>query len=330
MQSLKGSYPQPRKVGQDGGPKTASEQPQTAVHKPLRLRPGGRIGVIAPAGCVAPDLLQAGVEAIRAEGFEVELSANLFAADGYLAGKASARAEDLTKFFQRRDIDAIFCARGGFGSVQLLPYLSPELGDHAKIFVGYSDVTTLLNWLRQYCNMVTFHAPMVAMDMARGLSQRVKAHFWDVLAGTTGTWKLDLGEVIRPGCAESEIMGGCLSLLVTTLGTRHEIDTVGKLLFLEDVGEPPYRLERMLTHLKLAGKLDRPAGVVFGDFTGCDGAGSRGLREIVHDIFHEAPYPVVMGMRAGHGSENLTLPFGVKMMLNGNAGTLEMLEAPVS
>jgi muramoyltetrapeptide carboxypeptidase len=301
-----------------------------AVHKPFRLRPGARIGVIAPAGCVAPELVQSGVQAIRAEGFEVELGPNLFATDGYLAGNAAARAADLMKFFQRRDIDAIFCARGGFGSVQLLPYLTAEFAGHAKIFVGYSDVTILLNWLRQCCNMVTFHAPMVAMDLARGLNPPAKAHFWGALTGAIATWKLDLGEVIRPGCAESEIMGGCLSLLVTTLGTRYEIDTSGKLLFLEDVGEPPYRLERMLTHLKMAGKLEQPAGVVFGDFTDCDGVGSRGLRDIVREIFAEAPYPVVMGMRAGHGPENLTLPFGVKMVLNGNVGTLEMLEAPVS
>ena len=301
-----------------------------AVHKPARLKPGARIGVVAPAGCVEANSLQPGIDAIRAEGFDVELSANLFANDGYLAGKARERARDLEDFFQRRDIDAIFCARGGFGSVQLLPYLSPELGRHAKIFVGYSDVTILLNWLRQFCHMVTFHAPMVAMDMARGLSEPARAQFWPVLSGATAAWKLDLGEVIRPGKAQSEIMGGCLSLLVTTLGTPYEIDTKGKLLFLEDVGEQPYRVERMLTHLKMAGKLDRAAGVLFGDFTGCDGAGSRGIKEIVVDIFDEAPYPVVMGMRAGHGPENLALPFGVKMFLDGDAGTLEMLEAPVA
>ena len=301
-----------------------------AVHKPGRLKRGARIGVVAPAGCVEPNSLKAGIEAIRAEGFEVELSANLLANDGYLAGKAQERAQDLRDFFHRRDIDAIFCARGGFGSVQVLPYLSSELSHHAKIFAGYSDVTILLNWLRQFCDMLTFHAPMVAMDMARGLSEPGRAYFWPVLTGTTDGWKLDLGEALRPGKAESEIMGGCLSILVTTLGTPYEIDTRGKLLFLEDVGEPPYRIERMLTHLKMAGKLDEVAGVLFGDFTNCDGAGSRGIREIVVDIFHEAPYPVVMGMRAGHGAENLALPFGARMLLDGNAAKLEMLEAPVA
>jgi muramoyltetrapeptide carboxypeptidase len=300
------------------------------VHKPARLKPGGRIGVVAPAGCVESNALQAGLEAIRAEGFEVELSDHLFANDGYLAGKAEDRARDLRDFFQRTDIDAIFCARGGFGSVQLLPYLSPVLGRHAKIFVGYSDLTILLNWLGQFCHMVTFHAPMVAMDLARGLSERDKAHFWPLLTGATIRWKINLGDMIRPGKVQAELLGGCLSLLVTTLGTPYEIDTKGKLLFLEDVGEKPYRIERMLTHLKMAGKLEQPAGVLFGDFTECDGPGGRGIREIVRDIFHDAPYPVVMGMSSGHGRENLALPFGVKMALDGDARTLEMLEAPVA
>ena len=301
-----------------------------AVHKPQRLRPGGRIGVLAPAGTVDSISIQAGVDAIRARGYEVELASNLFASAGYLAGEAHARAQDLLQFFRRPDIDAIFCARGGFGSVQLLPYLSADLSNYAKIFVGYSDVTTLLNWLCQSCQMVAFHAPMVATDLARGLSERGKAHLWHLLDGTMIDWKLSLGDTIRPGRVEAEMIGGCLSILVTTLATSHEIDTRGKLLFLEDVGERPYRVERMLTHLKMAGKLDSVAGVVFGDFSDCDDEGSRGVRDVVADIFHDAPYPVVMGMRAGHGPENLALPFGVKMRLDGGAAMLELLEAPVA
>jgi muramoyltetrapeptide carboxypeptidase len=301
-----------------------------AVHKPRRLGPDGRIGVIAPAGSVERESLEAGMEALRTEGFAIEAGPNLLAADGYVAGKAKARARDLVDFFRRPDIDAIFCARGGFGSAQLLPYLTVELSRYPKIFVGYSDVTFLLNWLRQFCGMVTFHAPMVAMDMAHGLSEATKRHLWPLLRGEMSEWKIDLGETIRPGRTEAEIIGGCLSILVTTLGTPYEIDTEGKLLFLEDIGEKPYRVERMLTHLKMAGKLDRPAGVILGDFTNCDGNGSRGVREVFCDLFRAAPYPVVTGMRAGHGPENLTLPFGVTMRLDGDSGSLAMLEAPVA
>jgi muramoyltetrapeptide carboxypeptidase len=299
------------------------------VQKPPRLRPGGRIGVVAPAGRVDCNEVESGLTAIRAEGFEVELGANLFGAKGYLAGDPQSRARDLVDFFQRSDIDAIFCARGGFGSIQLLPYLSATLQVSAKIFVGYSDITILLNWLRQFRGMITFHAPMVAMDLASGLSPQSRSHFWPLLTGELKSWKVDLTEVIRPGFAEGDMIGGCLSLLVTTLGTPYEIDTAGKVLFLEDVGEKPYRIERMMTQLLMAGKLDRPAGVLFGDFTRCDDTGPRDFREIVTDLFHHASYPVVMGMRAGHGDENLALPFGARMALDGNGATLELLESPV-
>jgi muramoyltetrapeptide carboxypeptidase len=300
------------------------------VNKPAPLRPGGKIGVVAPAGCIDDESLAAGVEAIRGEGFEVELARGIHDRKGYLAGAAESRVRDLLDFFQRTDIDAIFCARGGFGSIQLLPHLAnSEIRPPGKIFVGFSDITVLLNWLLQ-AGMVTFHAPMVAMEMARGLEARSKKHFWATLTGEVRTWQVNLGQVIRPGKAEAAMMGGCLSLVVTTLGTPYEINTAGKLLFLEDVGEKPYRIERMLTHLKMAAKLDHIAGLVFGDFTQCEGEDSRDVRQIIAELFHDAPYPVVMGMAAGHGKENLTLPFGVKMLLDGDAATLTLTESPVA
>jgi len=301
-----------------------------AVHKPPALKPGSKIGVVAPAGCVGEEALAAGAAAIRSKGFEVEFSPALHDCEGYLAGKAERRARDLITFFRRGDIDAIFCARGGFGSIQLLPYLSGELKNYPKIFAGYSDITVLLNWLLQKCRMVTFHAPMVAMDLARGLTAPVDDQLWKILTGGNKSWEIKIGETIRPGRAEATMMGGCLSMLVTTLATPYEIDTRGKLLFLEDVGEKPYRIERMLTHLKMAGKLDDLAGVVFGDFTGCDGEGPRGVRQVIGEIFAAAPYPVVMGLPAGHGEVNFALPFGVRWELDGHLGTLVLKESPVA
>lgn len=299
------------------------------MNKPPRLRPGARIGVVAPAGCVAEEALRAGIAAIEAEGFEVEVAPHVYARKGYLAGDEGERARELKSFFQRQDIAAIFCARGGFGSVQLLPYLDRQLGQYPKIFVGYSDLTILINWLGQYGGMVTFHAPMVAMDLARGLSPQGREHFWGVLTGARTQWTVRLGEVIRSGRARAEVMGGCLSLLVTTLGTPFEVDTRGKILFLEDVGEKPYRIERLLTHLKMAGKLSGVAGVILGDFTDCAGDGPRDVRQIVGEIFHDAEFPVVAGMTAGHGIENLALPLGVAMSLNSEDGTLTLDESPV-
>jgi muramoyltetrapeptide carboxypeptidase len=299
--------------------------------KPARLREGDRIGVLAPAGCVQRDALFRGVEAIRDQGFEVELSPRVLDTKGYLAGDELNRADDLINFFQRTDINAIFCARGGFGSAQLLPYLiGSNFCPAPKIFAGYSDITFLLNWINSRFGMVTFHAPMVAMELARGLSGRTQETFWGVLTGAKSEWQIELGEVIRTGKAEGDMMGGCLSVLVTTLGTPYEIQTDSKLLFLEDVGERPYRIERMLTHLKMAGKLDHLAGLVFGDFTNCEVEGSRGLVQIIKEMFAHARYPVLTGMPAGHGSEHITLPFGAKMILDGDSRSLSLVEPPIA
>lgn len=299
--------------------------------KPARLRKGGKIGVLAPAGAVQDEQLRAGVQALSAAGFSVELAPGVLEQKGYLAGDEEGRARTLQDFFRRKEIDAIFCARGGFGSIQLLPFLDSELiRNHPKIFVGYSDVSILINWLLQKCGIVAFHGPMVAMEMARGLRERNEEFFWGTLLGEKREWHLKLKEAIRPGVVEAEMVGGCLSVIVTTLGTPYEIRTAGKILFLEDIGEKPYRIERMLTHLKMAGKLGEIAGLVFGSFTDCVGDGPRGVPEIIQEHFHDASYPVVTGFPAGHGDENLLLPFGVRMALDGKAQTLSMLESPVA
>ncbi len=298
--------------------------------KPLPLRRGAKIGVVAPSGAVRAESLGAGVEALVRAGFYVELADGIHERKGYLAGNPEIRANALKDFFQRPDIDAIFCARGGFGSIQLLPLLDAKtIRLHPKIFVGYSDASILVNWFLLECGIVAFHGPMVAMEMARGLQARADDFFWGTLCGEKKRWEIKVAEVIRSGTVEAEMVGGCLSVMVTTLGTPYEIVTAGRILFLEDVGERPYRIERMLTHLQMARKLTGIAGLVFGQFEDCEGEGDRGLTEIIQDLFRDAPYPVIAGLPAGHGGENL-LPFGVKMSLDTRAGTLSLLESPVA
>ncbi len=299
--------------------------------KPGPLHFGDRIGVVAPAGSVNLERLEAGVVALRGAGFNVELAQGLTEKKGYLAGNEEPRARALEQFFVRPDIGAVFCARGGFGSVQLLPLLDADLvRQHPKVFVGYSDVTILLNWLRQTCGLVTFHGPMVAMDIAAGMTGRTREFFWKTLSGEKTHWDIKVPQIIRDGVAEGEMAGGCLSLLVTTLGTSYEVDTKGKILFLEDIGERPYRIERMLTHLKMAGKFNEIKGLVFGSFSQCEGDGAREVTDIIAEFFCDAAYPVVMGFPAGHGDENVVLPFGIKMKLDGDAGTVSLLESPVA
>jgi muramoyltetrapeptide carboxypeptidase len=298
--------------------------------KPRALRPGGRVGVVAPAGCIDRERLEAGIKAFTDLGFAVEMAEGIEDRKGYLAGDQEKRAKVLTNFFKRDDIEAIFCTRGGFGSIQLIPFLDPEtIRLHPKIFAGYSDVSVLLNWLHQSCGFITFHGPMVAMDLARGLAEREEDFFWGTLSGSKTTWRLDGLPTIRAGRGEGELVGGCLSMIVTTLGTPYELDTDGKVLFLEDVGERPYRVERMLTHLKMAGKLDRIGGMVFGTFTDCQGNGDREVDDVIAELFGSVAYPVISGFPAGHGEENLLLAIGAKMEVDGSSGALSLLEAPV-
>jgi len=298
--------------------------------KPPRLRKGQKIGIVALAGPVEENRVQTGMKSIIEAGFEVELSPGIHERNGYFAGSSASRAKDLENFFKRSDISAIFCARGGFGSVQLLPLLHAHvIRSNPKIFLGYSDISLLLSWMQQSSGVVTFHGPMVAVDFARGLSQRAADYFWPVLLGQKQEWKAKAQEALRPGKAEAPLIGGCLSALVTTLGTPYEIETQGRILFLEDVAEKPYRIERMLTHLQMAGKLDRLAGLILGDFVDCADDGERGLKEIFIDLFHRVPYPVLSGFPAGHGQENLLLPLGVKMSLDSEACELSLLDSPV-
>jgi muramoyltetrapeptide carboxypeptidase len=300
------------------------------LQKPAPLKRGDKIAVVATSGALQDEQLRAGVQALERAGFSVELPENILDRNGYLAGEHEKRAGILQAFFEREDVAAIFSARGGFGSVQLLPLLNADLiRRHPKIFVGYSDVSILLSWLLQHCGMVAFHGPMVAMELAAGLGGQNADFFWGTLSGEKRQWRLDLGETVRPGVAEAEMAGGCLSTIITTVGTPYEIETKGKLLMLEDVAEKPYRIERMLTHLKMAGKLTGLAGLVFGTFTRCEGEGERDVRTIIHDLFRDAPYPVVTGLAAGHGAENLLMPFGVRMRLDAKARTLSLLESPV-
>ena len=297
--------------------------------KPPPLRPGDTIGVIAPAGAVYEDLLARGVRALETSGFRVVLAEGILARKGYLAGSEQQRAETLERFFLRDDIAAIFCARGGFGSIQLLPALDPDLiRAHPKIFVGFSDVTALLNWMSQCCGVVVFHGPMVAVEFAGELEGGVSSGFWDALTGKRRLWQIKGSGVLRSGGApvRGALAGGCLSVLVTTLGTPYEIDTEGKIVFLEDVGERPYRIERMLTHLRMAGKLDHVAGIVTGAFNDCESGAERDVTEVLADVFADAPYPVVTGLPCGHATPNTLLPIGLTAELDGRNGVLMLVE----
>jgi muramoyltetrapeptide carboxypeptidase len=230
--------------------------------------------------------------------------------------------------FSTPTVKAIIAARGGYGTGRLLPFIDPPvLRGNPKIFVGHSDLTFLLNDLVQRAELVSFHGPMIT-----DLDKRPEAagHLLAMLTGDRIRWHEPAQEVIQPGTAEGRLVGGCLSVIVATLGTPYALDTRGCLLFLEDVNEKPYRVDRMLTQLRQAGMLDGVAGVIFGEMSGCVAAENEqvSVRDVIAEAFATAPYPVAYGLPSGHGAGTLTLPFGIRARLAGERLTL--LESPVA
>lgn len=295
--------------------------------KPRPLRRGDLIGVVAPAGAIEAAGVGAGGHVLEQAGYRVQFGNSVFKRAGYLAGSDRERVADLEDMFRNPDIRAIFAARGGYGSGRLLPHL--DLGlvrGHPKIFVGYSDLTFLLTHLVQAAELVAFHGPMVM-----GLAQHPDGtrRLLSLLGGDRTDWNLHAAEIMQPGTAEGVLVGGCLSALVASLATPYEIQTAGRLLLIEDVNEKPYRIDRMLTQLRQAGKLDAVAGVIFGEMAGCTAEPDESMTvwDVIRQAFAGVTYPVAVGLPTGHGRGAVTLPLGIRARLAGERLTL--LESPL-
>jgi muramoyltetrapeptide carboxypeptidase len=235
----------------------------------------------------------------------------------------------------RDEVRAILCARGGYGANYLLDTINLEtIKAHPKIFVGYSDITSLLTYILDSAGLVTFHGPMVTKDFTR--SNGVDFGSWRFALSGAFDWALDLGpqSSVKPlvdGAAQGILYGGCLSLLVASLGTPYEIRTAGTILFIEDADEKPYQIDRMLMQLKLAGKLDDVRGIIFGEMLDCFQQPDQGytLEEVILRVVGDFGIPVVYGLRSGHVShENVTLPIGVRaeLQVSGANITFRILE----
>jgi muramoyltetrapeptide carboxypeptidase len=288
--------------------------------KPRALRPGDKVGIVAPASNVKRELLEAGCDALRCAGYEPFYFESILERDLYFAGSAERRARELEDMFARDDIRAIICARGGYGSNYLPPMLDPnKIVAHPKILVGYSDSTTLLCCMADSANFVTFHGPMVAKDFT--LVDGVDLKSWQNALGGAEEWEIAEGSGAKPlvtGEAEGILYGGCLSMLASSLGTPYEIRTTGTILFIEDVAAKPYQIDRMLMQLKLAGKLKDVRGIIFGEMMDCRQSPDQDytLEEVVLRIIEDLHIPVAFGLRSGHVSRaNITLPIGVQARL---------------
>jgi muramoyltetrapeptide carboxypeptidase len=294
---------------------------------PPRLEQGDGIGIIAPAGPIADPELQPGADLLTSLGFKVFLSSHVLGKKDYLAGDDRVRLRDLHDMFRDDKIKAILCARGGYGTLRLLESIDYEIiRENPKILVGYSDITALLVALHKRTGLVTFHGPMLR-DFRRNQHENLSSLLRLVGSGDKLSLPLPDGEIICPGKAEGVLVGGNLNLLCHLLGTSFIPAPKGKILFIEEKGEPLYRVDRMLTHLKLSGFLRKCAGIVFGEFMECGDDSS--LTQVLQDRTLDLDVPVVTGLRAGHGEENVTLPIGVRASLDTENMSLDILEACV-
>ena len=291
---------------------------------PPPVRPGDRVGIAALSGAIDPQRLAAGLNRLRSMGFEPVLAQNLDRREALFAGTDAERLESFHRLAADPSLSAIFFARGGHGLLRVLPFIDWRLlADHPRAYVGYSDLTPFLNQVVHRLGLVAFHGPMVAAEFARGLLQVEEDSLWACLGGHFPQL-LPVTAWPRKKLARGPLLGGCLSLLTACLGTPFAADLQGSLLFWEEVNEPLYRVDRMLTHLRLSGSLTALSGMVVGHIV-WDSEEQRpdlAWAQWVEQTFEDFPWPMAMGLESGHRDPNLTLPLGLGAVLDPQAGGL--------
>lgn len=296
--------------------------------KPARLpppvRPGARVGVAALSGPVRPERLLAGLEALAALGFEPVPADNLESREGLFAGGDDERLAAFHRLAADPGLEAVFFARGGYGVTRLLHRIDWDLlARHPRAYVGYSDLTPFLLAVVERLGLAAFHGPMVAADLARGLAPQEERSLLDALGGDLPV-RLPVGGWVRRGQARGVVAGGCLSLFAATLGTPAFPDLEGCLLVLEEIAEPPYRLDRMLTQLRLSGRLAGVRGIAFGHVDPPPEIPAGEWLTLCREALEALPGPVAFGLPSGHSAPNLTLPLGLPGHLDPQAGELRV------
>ncbi len=292
--------------------------------KPPRLRPGDLIGIISPAGPVDESELKPNLELLESSGFRIHIAPHVYDRHDYLAGDDEARLSDLHDMFQDRETKAIFCARGGYGTLRLLDKIDYDLiREHPKIIVGYSDITALLMAITKKTGLVTFHGPMV-----RGLSSlhdsSRESLFKLISSDQPVSFSPIAGNPLISGRAAGLLIGGNLSLICYVVGTPFLPSLAGCILFIEDKGEPLYRIDRMLTHLSLAGQLKGIRGLIGGEFIECGDPSA--VDDLLNTLVSDLDIPLITGFPVGHGMINLALPLGIPARLDADSMTLSTLE----
>ncbi|MBT5869871.1 MAG: LD-carboxypeptidase [Nitrospinaceae bacterium] len=297
--------------------------------RPSSLRQGDVVGVVAPAGPVDKHQLEVGLEVIRRMGFEPVLSRNIHARSRFMAGSDKMRAQDIMDMFRDPEVRAIFCARGGYGSNRVLAHLDPDvIRRNAKVVVGSSDITLLLHYLVQKCGLVAFHGPMVAGSFGRAEMKKSQRQFKALLTGDVKARHFcsPRAKVFSKGVAQGKLTGGCLTLLCRSLNTPYEIQTRNRILLIEDVNEPLYRVDGMLWQLKNAGMFKGIRGIVLGEMVNCRSQrkGDGTIENILQDLFPKPKFPILTHCPIGHGKEVWTLPLETSAILDSESKTLEL------
>lgn len=298
---------------------------------PQKLKVGDTIGVICPCSSITREQRQQCRTVLEQQGFRVKMADNLCDdLGGYMAGNGEERAKWINRMFLDPEVDAIFCARGGDGGSRV--YDGLDLGmirQHPKIFVGYSDVTTLHLLFNQICGFVTYHGPMVASNMIDQYDDDTRQAFWDAISGENGYQFHNPPEepikVMKPGKASGILTGGNLSLLSASIGTPYEVDTRGKILFIEEVHENPGHLERFAWHLRMSGKYQEAKGILLGQFTDCENRGcpDYDYLSLFQDVLKPYDIPVLYNLQSGHGEKMITLPMGAYCSIDSQTGNIE-------
>jgi muramoyltetrapeptide carboxypeptidase len=327
-------------------PAQASLYAEASLIRPAALRTGDTVGLITPATYVPdPENLARAERTLRFFGLRMKMGKNAGRRMGDYHRSIDERLDDLHEMFRDKEVRAVFCIRGGYGSMHLLDRIDYDLiRRNPKIFLGYSDITAMHLAIQKRSRLVTFHGPM----MLAGFTGYTQANFrralfearpMGVLTNPSDENQLRPAHplrAVRGGHATGELTGGNLTLICNTLGTPFEIETRGRILFLEDVDEEPYRIDRMLTQLRLAGKLDEAAGIIFGECSNCGPSDYMpssvtiySIGETLDNILGSLKVPVLSGLTIGHTNDQLTLPLGVRATLDADKGTLEIKEAAV-
>ncbi|MBC8286771.1 MAG: LD-carboxypeptidase [Nitrospinae bacterium] len=297
--------------------------------RPPALKEGDVVGVVAPAGPVDRAQLETGLEVIRGMGFKPLLGKHIYARSRFMAGSDKDRAQDIMGMFRNPEVRAIFCARGGYGANRILSHLNPdEIRAHPKAVVGSSDITLLLHFLVQECGLVAFHGPMVAGSFGRAAMKKSRRQFRALLTGDARARAFHApgAKVFSSGVAQGKIAGGCLTLLCRSLNTPYEINTRNRILLIEDVNEPLYRIDGMLWQLKNAGMFKGVRGLIFGEMVNCQSQrkGDGTIADILADLFPKPGFPILTHCPIGHGKEVWTLPLETSATLDSESKTLEL------